>query len=386
MMRHEPYQLLASHFKRSPDDKQVVSANERQILRLVQRQPGISRADITGRVELTQQSIYRIINQLIERKILTLEQSLPSSGRGQPSPALYLDAAFGYSVGISINTDIVGISLLPFGGEPKTRSLITVNQSMTETLELIDQTINRLRTETGLEHHRFFGIGVGIQGYRLGGTRFLPSLPLHEWGLIELAPLFAERFKVPIWVENGGNTAALCESIYGVGRHIQSFAYLSFNYGFGGGLIIDGDLFRGAHGNAAELGAMYEPDEESYHRPALQYLIEQLESAGIRVPSVDYLREHFDPRWPPVEAWVAEVTPAYNRVINALAAIFDPQAIVFGGQIPPKLAYMLIDQTNYYNPPKLGVRRRVPKLIVSELKSNSSSIGAAALPFKEMLF
>ncbi len=59
------------------------------------------------------------------------------------------------------------------------------------------------------------------------------------------------------------------------------------------------------------------------------------------MPSISYLRRHFDPKWPGVVEWVEEITPAYYRLVNAIWAIYDPQAIVFGGQEPPGLAQML---------------------------------------------
>ncbi|MBB3560306.1 putative NBD/HSP70 family sugar kinase [Rhizobium sp. BK512] len=59
------------------------------------------------------------------------------------------------------------------------------------------------------------------------------------------------------------------------------------------------------------------------------------------MPSIPYLRKHFDPKWPGVAEWVEEITPAYNRLVNAIWAIYDPQAIVFGGQVPPGLTQML---------------------------------------------
>ncbi|WP_246617772.1 hypothetical protein [Rhizobium populisoli] len=49
------------------------------------------------------------------------------------------------------------------------------------------------------------------------------------------------------------------------------------------------------------------------------------------------MRRHFDPKLPGVLEWVEEVTPAYNRLVNAIRAAIDPQGIVFGGQIRPVL-------------------------------------------------
>ena len=81
-----------------------------------------------------------------------------------------------------------------------------------------------------------------------------------------------------------------------------------------------------------------------------------------------------------------EVTPAYSRLGNAIWAIFDPQAIVFGGQIPPALAQILIDRTEIYDRPRYGVPRPRPKLVISEISSDASAIGAAIAPFKSAYY
>lgn len=54
---------------------------------------------------------------------------------------------------------------------------------------------------------------------------------------------------------------------------------------------------------------------------------------GVIVDSVGDLRQRFDATWPDVESWILRSLPALNRTINAVAGLFDPEAIVFGGQL-----------------------------------------------------
>jgi predicted NBD/HSP70 family sugar kinase len=378
---YDPQSLIAQRFLRA-DDGSIVSVNERRILRLIWRNAGISRSEITGYTDLTQQSVYRIVDQLAERGIVALGAPKPGLGRGQPSPTLRLDAGYAYSAGISVNTDVADISIVDLAGNSLGADSVSLRErTMAQGLALIRASIDELRNRSGLPDNRFFGIGVGIAGFHAGGTRYNASLPLHEWSLIELGPLMHDFFGKPIWVLNGGKTGAIAESMFGVGRHIKNFAYLSFNYGFGGGLVSDGELLHGGNGNAGEFSQMYDDDEVT-RRPALQLLIEKLSRSGVEIPSINYLRRHFDPQWPGIADWIEEITPAYNRLINGIWAVFDPQAIVFGGQVPPRLAELMIERTQIFGKPRYGASRPSPKLIISEIESDASAIGAAVMPFR----
>lgn len=384
-MTYSPEALISPRFTRAAEGG-VVSPNERALLRLIWRNPGMSRSEITPHIDLTQQSVYRIIDQLAERGIVALGAPKPGLGRGQPSPTLRLDGQHAYSCGISVNTDVIGICLMDLAGRILGEASVPLREaSMAEALDLVAEELAGLQRSNALSPDSFFGIGFAIAGYHVGGTRYNAPLPLHEWSLIELGPLMAEFFGRPVWVHNGANTGTIAESMFGVGRYIKHFAYLSFNYGFGGGLISDGELLLGGNGNAGEFSGIYDA-EESKRRPALQYLIERLNHNGVEVPSISYMRKYFDPNWPGVAEWVEDVTPAYNRMINAIRAVIDPQAIVFGGQVPADLAQLLIDKTRIFDRPRYGVNRPGPKLIVSEISTDASAMGAAVTPFRAAFY
>ena len=68
--------------------------------------------------------------------------------------------------------------------------------------------------------------------------------------------MWSQRFDQPIFVENEANAAALGEYYFGVARGMENFIYLSAGIGLGGGVVIDGKLFRGSSGYAGEVGHM----------------------------------------------------------------------------------------------------------------------------------
>jgi glucokinase len=100
------------------------------------------------------------------------------------------------------------------------------------------------------------GIGVGVPGIvdpasgRIGEeAHHVPDLRNQP-----LASRLAERFGLPAFVDNDVNALALAESMFGLGRGVRSLAVLAPGTGFGTGIILDGQLVRGAHGFGGEFG------------------------------------------------------------------------------------------------------------------------------------
>ncbi|HJS70448.1 MAG TPA: ROK family protein [Gaiellaceae bacterium] len=97
-------------------------------------------------------------------------------------------------------------------------------------------------------------IGIGIPStvnQRRGEAIDSVNIPLSN---VPLRDRLAERFGVPAAIENDANAAALGEHRYGAGRGSQHMVMLTLGTGVGGGLILDGNLYRGATGAGAELG------------------------------------------------------------------------------------------------------------------------------------
>lgn len=81
-----------------------------------------------------------------------------------------------------------------------------------------------------------------------------PNLP--GWDNVPVVAMAEEALGAPAYLENDANACAMAEWRYGAGRGTRSMAFLTFGTGLGAGLILDGRLYRGANGNAGELGHM----------------------------------------------------------------------------------------------------------------------------------
>ena len=119
-------------------------------------------------------------------------------------------------------------------------------------IELIARMLHRLTRDTGLS---LTGIGIGATGPvdpitgRLGDVDFLP-----RWSGANLADDLQRSFQVPVALENDADAAALAEASWGAGQNKSRLIYVTIGTGIGGGIILDGQLYRGVNGAHPEIG------------------------------------------------------------------------------------------------------------------------------------
>ncbi|MEE4815584.1 ROK family protein [Pseudomonas alliivorans] len=367
-----------------PDTSPSLSLNERKLLDILRRRGSITRASVSAEMDLAQQSVHRLIEELIGRGLLRSGERV-RNGRGQPSPRIELVNEAVYSIGVSINTGSAVVCVADLGCNVLEQVILrTPPLSRNSTLDTLQKTIERVLQRNGIKPERVVGMGFAIAGFFLENRQVNAPEPLRDWSLMDLQPVLEERFKMPVWLENNATTAAIGESLVGAGAWASNFIYLSFNYGFGAGVVINGKPYLGSHGNAGEI-TLY-TDEEAANRPALRYLVEELHTNGIEVDSVEDLRARFDPDWPGVETWIKRTQPTLDRLVNALAGMFDPQAVVFGGQLPPALGRRLIASTTFWGTHRYQAPPPRPQLLLSEANGDAAAIGAALVPLKERFF
>jgi glucokinase len=122
-------------------------------------------------------------------------------------------------------------------------------------IERIIASVGQALAVASLEPDHLAGIGVAAPGpvdFHRGVILEAPNLP--DWIDVPLAALLSERFGRPAFLENDANAAAVGEYRFGAGRAVDQLIYLTISTGIGGGLILDGRLYRGVDGTAGELG------------------------------------------------------------------------------------------------------------------------------------
>jgi glucokinase len=103
--------------------------------------------------------------------------------------------------------------------------------------------------------YQLAGIGVGIPGILKMKEGILVASPnLPGWENFNIRAQIARRLNSPFYLENDANAAALGEKWIGSGRACDHLCFLTMGTGIGGGLILNGKIWHGVAGMAAELG------------------------------------------------------------------------------------------------------------------------------------
>ena len=159
------------------------------------------------------------------------------------------------SAGETIGVDLGGTKMLMGVLDPARNVLWESREASTgrtqeQLIELLVGELDAARAaRPGLE-----AVGLGIPATidrRRGVAVSAVNLPIRELAIRELAET---RTGLPVFVDNDANVAALAEHLYGAARGVQSAVVLTIGTGIGGGLILGGEVYRGASGAAAELG------------------------------------------------------------------------------------------------------------------------------------
>lgn len=108
----------------------------------------------------------------------------------------------------------------------------------------------------GVSAGKVAAVAVGTPGpldTKSGLVYFAPNL---KWRDVPLKALLEEALGLPVFLDNDANLAALGEHTYGAGRGVRDMVLISVGTGIGGGLVLNGGLYRGFAGGAGEIGHM----------------------------------------------------------------------------------------------------------------------------------
>ena len=126
----------------------------------------------------------------------------------------------------------------------------TAGKTWQEVLGLYADRIDELRKDYAIAN-----IGISCGGpldSKAGLILSPPNLP--GWDNVPVVRYFADRFGVPVHVQNDANACALAEAKYGAGRGARNVVFMTFGTGLGAGIVVDGRLYAGANDNAGEIG------------------------------------------------------------------------------------------------------------------------------------
>jgi len=120
----------------------------------------------------------------------------------------------------------------------------------------LTQTIADVAKEL-LQQHSVASVGVSAAGFVSSDRKTMLATPnIADWNGVDLDHHLTQLIGLPVVIENDANAAAWGEAKFGAGKNQNHMMMLTVGTGIGGGIVVNGALYRGAYGIAAEFGHM----------------------------------------------------------------------------------------------------------------------------------
>ena len=317
-----------------------------------------------------------------------------------------------YAIGIDVGGTTTSIGLL----DPEmnvVRQICSLTDKELETDQLMDHLaaqIRQLTAEAGLTLSDIRGIGAAFPScidYKAG-------IVVETTNIITLndqpvRDMLQDRLGLPVWLDNDANAAALAEHTLGAGRGHDDMIYATIATGIGGALILNGQLYRGMHGMAGEIGHMFISDSTGYPCSCgVTGCVESISSGKHMARFVtDRIKEGVDSRildhagtmsnidmravgraLASGDSLAVEVVGRgaeyLGRMFHSLSMIFDINVFVYGGGVI-KLGSRFVDRiVASYRHYSLRDQKYPAQFLPAMLGDDAGMIGAALLVPKDM--
>jgi glucokinase-like ROK family protein len=348
-------------------------------------------------LHLSPATITRIVNVLLENDIV-LEGGPIHSQQGRRPVLLEFNPRANLIIGVYIHKNMMG-ALSDLNGEILERRVVpsVAGEAGVKSLIALLKDLHQVSKSYGAPVR---GVGIGA-----------PSIVTFEEGIVVWAPTLGWRnlplktrlegaLQLPVFVENEVNLIALGESWRGAGRGFRNLVCISLGAGIGAGIVLDGQLFRGSHDAAGEVGYII-PNQSCLGRVYNEYgCLESLAgSTGIVQRAAARLAEGessvlrvetgTDPSHLTVEMVLSaaregdllarsvlnETLDYLSIAVANLICILDPDRIVISGDLA-EFGSLFVEPIRSRLD---GTLPQMPELVLSQLGMDAAVLGALAI-------
>jgi predicted NBD/HSP70 family sugar kinase len=378
------------------------------VLRHVSEHGPRSRATIALETGLNKTTVSSLVTELIGLDLL-VERGLEQRGTvGRPGQVVELSGTGVVALGLEINVDYLAVRALDLTGAERHRSLDVRDNRRVQVRTVLDR-LAALATAAldavQAEGLRPVGATVALPGLVDAATGALLVAPNLGWNDVAVVDELHERMSgppFPLAADNEANLAALAELWEGTARGLSDVLYVSGEIGVGAGIIVRGELFRGAQGFGGEFGHMtIDPNGRPCacgSRGCLETLAgleALLEMAGLDPTDAATTTGSGEP----VSELATRARMGDQQALGALrdagrwlgigiasaANLLNFQAVVLGGFFAQLATWLAAPIANELETHVLASEWAVPRVLPSTLGPEAAVRGAAALSLRRVL-
>jgi predicted NBD/HSP70 family sugar kinase len=368
--------------------------NQTVILDLIRRSPdGLSRVEIAERTGLSAPTISNVCRRLLDGGLI-VEAGKRIQGPGKPRVILQLEPQSRFAVGVHLDPAFVTYVVLDLHGDViehvrrRTPKIGDPVKTIADMAAAIDELVS------GVDRGRLLGIGIASPGPIDIARGIVVDPPLLKgWQDVPLRDALADATALPVLLEKDVTAAVVAELWRNSER--DNFAFFYLGTGIGVGLALDGEVLRGATGNAGEGGTLVvsgdlPPNRRSDmlgHVATPPLLVRQAIEAGVLGKKRAPVDDRFAELIAKADAGDATATGILDRAatligssIVSIVNLLDVEEIVFGGPYWNRVADRFLDAIGHQiNSSAHRVTRHPVAVSTSSIGADVAAVGAACL-------
>ncbi|MFN3664187.1 ROK family protein [Yoonia sp.] len=354
------------------------------MLHLIRRRGAMSKAEATRATGLSANATSTIFRALEKDGLLA--RGDPTRGRiGQPSVPLHLNPDGRYYIGLKIGRRSFDIVVIDFTGAVRARrSASHAYPTPAGTRVFLETHIPALLRVAGLQIADISGSGIAMPTGLWEWLDDFEAAPdeMEAWREFTAQTDLKDLLPGPIIVENDGTAACRAEWAFSAQIDRPDSIYFFIGTFIGGGIVLNGSVFRGCHGNSGGFGPVRVPDEPGGTRlidhASLTAFYKMCENAG---HSYDLaIIENADARdlEPVLSQWIARASRSLAHAIVSAAAVIDFETVIVDGCFPEDVRSRLRDEVDVQlgSLDLQGIIK--PQIIPGSFGGMARAVGAAA--------
>ena len=237
------------------------------ILEAIRRQGPLTKTDISKLVRLNIVTVSNYVNDFIQKRLI-LEKDIDISTGGRRPILVQLNKEAGYVIGIGFNLfNSIGLLLDLEGNIVCDVKMPRPDERASDLMEHLEAMIQEVLSKSKIEKEKVRKVGIGIAGLldKDGGSLRWPEKMGEGSGYLYV-PVRQEierKFGIPVLLENDATVAAFGEYWLSLDSQLK---HLLFMYaGAGLGIVINGEIYRGANGNAGEYAIQNPVQDDKFN-------------------------------------------------------------------------------------------------------------------------
>ncbi|MBN3573291.1 sugar metabolism global transcriptional regulator Mlc [Vibrio neptunius] len=233
----------------------IKQVNAGRVYKLIDQKGPISRIDLSKESELAPASITKITRELIDAHLIHETTVQEATSRGRPAVGLQVNNEGWQFLSMRLGRGYLTIALHELGGDVLIDTKIDIHEiDQDDVLARLLHEIDEFFQTYSEQLDRVTSIALTLPGLVNSEKGIVLQMPHYNVENLSLGPEIYKATGLPVFIANDTRAWALAEKLFGHSQENENSVLISIHHGLGAGIVLDGRVLQGRHGNIGELG------------------------------------------------------------------------------------------------------------------------------------